>query len=103
MPIAKSIGQSRYMELVCMRGDVLFLSHNEPTYSQHNWLTVEFNWYNAVITLIRELASVAQSVEQLICNQQVVGSSPICGSIESRLNVCFIKTVIYKYIYMVTR
>lgn len=50
-----------------------------------------------------DYALVAQLVEQVICNHQVVGSIPIGSSIQSRLNVCFIKTVIYKYIYMVTQ
>jgi hypothetical protein len=31
-------------------------------------------------------AGVAQSVEQLICNQQVAGSSPIASSVEQRAN-----------------
>tara|TARA_B100000242_G_C43022130_1_gene475721 strand:+ start:162 stop:293 length:132 start_codon:yes stop_codon:yes gene_type:complete len=31
--------------------------------------------------IIRKHAAVAQLAEQLICNQQVVGSSPISGSI----------------------
>ena len=31
---------------------------------------------------IRECADVAQLAEQLICNQQVIGSSPIIGSLD---------------------
>ena len=31
--------------------------------------------------ITRSIAAIAQLVEQLICNQQVVGSSPIAGSI----------------------
>ena len=32
-----------------------------------------------MITLITEYADVAQLAEQLTCNQQVIGSSPIIG------------------------
>ena len=35
-------------------------------------------------------AGVAQLVEQLICNQQVVGSNPIAGSRNSLFLFCFI-------------
>ena len=31
-------------------------------------------------TLTNDIAGIAQLVEQLICNQQVIGSSPIAGS-----------------------
>ena len=36
-------------------------------------------------TILKEQADVAQLVEQLIRNQQVIGSSPIVGSIPARL------------------
>ena len=49
---------------------------------------IQFN--NVVIALTVVLlplyAAVAQLAEQLICNQQVVGSSPTCGSIFRRQN-----------------
>ena len=32
----------------------------------------------------RVIAGIAQLVEQLICNQQVIGSSPIAGSLQGR-------------------
>ena len=33
---------------------------------------------------VEESAGIAQLVEQLICNQQVVGSSPTAGSLSKR-------------------
>jgi hypothetical protein len=37
------------------------------------------NWFAGIVTASSE-AGIAQLVEQLICNQQVIGSNPIAGS-----------------------
>src|SRR5882724_5989918 len=39
----------------------------------------------AFVTFWRSFAGIAQLVEQLICNQQVVGSNPTAGSIHFRI------------------
>jgi hypothetical protein len=44
-------------------------------------LHVCLSWLQAVCVF--EIAGIAQLVEQLICNQQVVGSNPSAGSITS--------------------
>jgi hypothetical protein len=42
------------------------------------------NWFSPMRDLRRREASVAQLAEQLICNQQVKGSSPFAGSVSVR-------------------
>ena len=50
---------------------------------QHlDWLPA-FTEYRHNDTILKEQAEVAQLVEQLIRNQQVIGSSPIFGSIQT--------------------
>ena len=44
------------------------------------FLTQVFNWGKKVVFIEDPFAGVAQPVEQLICNQQVAGSSPIASS-----------------------
>jgi hypothetical protein len=51
----------------------------EIVYSLFDWSTLPKVQHNG--TIAREHADVAQLVEQLIRNQQVIGSSPIVGSI----------------------
>ena len=51
-----------------------------PHYGFHHLLRQAF--------LTITLAGVAQLVEQLICNHQVVGSSPITGSSVTSFNSC---------------
>ena len=43
------------------------------------WIVGYIKWF---VRVVGRLASVAQSAEQLICNQQVKGSSPFVSSVE---------------------
>ncbi len=49
-----------------------------PSFANSNWRLLVFSFAAAAVVPL--LAGVAQLVEQLICNHQVVGSSPITGS-----------------------
>ena len=42
--------------------------------------------YKSAALKFRQFADVAQLAEQLICNQQVIGSSPIIGFILKKIN-----------------
>jgi hypothetical protein len=42
--------------------------------------------------MLREIAAIAQLVEQLICNQQVIGSSPIGGSKKKGFKVFYLES-----------